>query len=380
MSINENDYENEANIAEPRIIKEQQKKNNSFVSIFSDKYHFRLTIIFYVFGLMCNGAGYYFSSIPPSGINGQISTPFTVCHFITGIGFCINAMCALYAFSSKKYLIANTLATLFTGFILFPTIMLTASDPNETIMYQFILPMLYALILTKKTLVQTVLSSVNSIFLVIIDYHQFTRFENIKISHAINMTIVFAVIYFTAMIIMISFAKALTESLDNEILLRNKYKNIARKDPLTKLYNRFGLSEILDDTKKCYAIMVDIDHFKYVNDTYTHQVGDSILVALADILKSYAIDGRFLVSRYGGEEFLLISYLDEDDTINKCRAIKEMVSKKITTPKDEHITISMGVSNQNVFSESLIRDADICLYLSKSNGRDKITYSWLKNN
>lgn len=345
---------------------------NSFY--LSKKYILLLNIVFYCFGLICNGAGFFFSGIKPTDLYGDINL-FTaqLCHIITGIGFCINSICCILSFTTKKFSLFDTITILFTGYILFPCIMLTSSDPNETITYQFILPALYTILVSKNLKKQIILSFSNMVVLCVVDYIQFSKFESVLVAHTINMVVIFVVIYITSTLISGVFAMILKETLEATVKLKDTYKKLARTDPLTGLYNRFGLEEAIDKNKPAIAAMIDIDFFKKVNDTFGHQIGDHILLAVADTLKSYAFDNKFYVSRYGGEEFLIISHLSEKDTLSKCKSIKSLISTRVKTPDSKTITVSIGVSRKGVYSEELIKDAGTQLYLSKENGRDRIT-------
>jgi diguanylate cyclase (GGDEF)-like protein len=135
---------------------------------------------------------------------------------------------------------------------------------------------------------------------------------------------------------------------------------------------------VVSTVDKYYAIMLDIDFFKKVNDTYGHQTGDLLLKSLADILKKYA-DGRSVIlARFGGEEFVLLSKLSYSETEHMCRHIILDVRTNLKTIHGEPITVSMGISYKGYydgFEGLLIKDADKNLYLAKKNGRNTVFYS-----
>jgi diguanylate cyclase (GGDEF)-like protein len=130
--------------------------------------------------------------------------------------------------------------------------------------------------------------------------------------------------------------------------------------------------------------MVDIDHFKSLNDNFGHQAGDEVLKHVAQILRR-AVRTHDLPVRYGGEEFALV--LPETDMIGAV-AVAERVRKSIDTDYLEvygvvhKISASFGVS---VFPDcaddmdSLIKAADVALYWSKEHGRNQVTAAPSKN-
>jgi diguanylate cyclase (GGDEF)-like protein len=163
-------------------------------------------------------------------------------------------------------------------------------------------------------------------------------------------------------------------------------KNIALYDTLTGLYNRRYFEERLGvETQKSFysgtplsLVMVDIDHFKKVNDTFGHTGGDQVLCKTASLLKN-SIRKKDMVARYGGEEFMLIlpeAGLEESFIIaERIRRLVENTSFEIGQAQ-VHLTISMGISNfpshRAKSKEELVRMADQALYDAKRGGRNKV--------
>jgi len=143
----------------------------------------------------------------------------------------------------------------------------------------------------------------------------------------------------------------LNDELDKEILRENRYKH--------------GLS----------LLMIDIDNFKSVNDTYGHDVGDIVLIELAKILKA-SIRETDIASRWGGEEFMIL--LPETityDAINIAEAIRKKVEKHNFEQVPHPITISIGSAHFRVGQESkdnFLKNADIALYEAKNNGKNQV--------
>jgi len=159
------------------------------------------------------------------------------------------------------------------------------------------------------------------------------------------------------------------------------------KDPLTKLYNRRFLEETLPisiatanrENKKLAFLMIDMDYFKQVNDTYGHKSGDMVLEQLAQILKS-EVRKNDLIIRYGGEEFLIIlqNIKSKEDAIKVAEKIRKSVQDTEIEIEEGNIikkTVSIGVSIYPDNCEKgweCIKYADIALYKAKNSGRNKV--------
>jgi diguanylate cyclase (GGDEF)-like protein len=182
-----------------------------------------------------------------------------------------------------------------------------------------------------------------------------------------------------------SFADQLSLALVN-IELRERLQNMAIKDPLTELYNRRFLDEALSrelliaerkKTKVCVA-MVDIDHFKKVNDTHGHPAGDVILKQVGRHLAN-AVRRSDIVCRYGGEEMLLVMPDCElDEGVRKASAIRESIKSMVLRSDGVElpsITVSIGVAIYPDNAQDrieLVSAADQALYKAKKSGRDRV--------
>lgn len=152
-----------------------------------------------------------------------------------------------------------------------------------------------------------------------------------------------------------------------------------KRDSATGLYNKNAVSEYVaeqiasNDKKNIYFVMMDIDEFKDINDTYGHMFGDVVIRRLAEILKS-TIAHRGIVGRFGGDEFVMVI---ENVTGEELRIILKTVSKNLMwafkeTEKHLEITLSMGVVEYPTFAnsyEEMLIIADKCLYLAKEKGK-----------
>ncbi len=158
-------------------------------------------------------------------------------------------------------------------------------------------------------------------------------------------------------------------------------------DGLTGAFNRRYLEDTLKKdfdkfvryNHKFSIIMMDIDHFKRINDTYGHQAGDEVLKHLVKTVKK-SIRTSDIIARYGGEEFCIVCYETEnDDPIYLAERIRSKIKNSEVVYKGKKIkyTVSFGVStvNKNMKNhEDLIRKADAALYRAKNNGRDRIEF------
>jgi len=152
-------------------------------------------------------------------------------------------------------------------------------------------------------------------------------------------------------------------------------------DRLTGLYNRHKLDQVLEEEMNRHnryksnfcALLLDIDFFKKVNDTYGHQAGDDVLVKLSGILRDITRNTDF-AGRWGGEEFLVIAV---QINLEKAFALAEKLRTKVEETYFEnvgHVTVSIGVA-QYEYGETIahfINRADDALYRAKNEGRNRV--------
>lgn len=175
--------------------------------------------------------------------------------------------------------------------------------------------------------------------------------------------------------------KDVTESKEKEAELYEK----ASTDPLTGLFNRRQFETMAHKEigkawrykTPCCLLMLDIDHFKKVNDTYGHQAGDEVLKTLAFHLKANLRDTDIL-ARFGGEEFIiLLSQTEESSGLMVSERLREAIenAKIVFEDQEIHITISIGLAFSKDFDslKTFIQGADDALYQSKNNGRNRVT-------
>ncbi len=158
---------------------------------------------------------------------------------------------------------------------------------------------------------------------------------------------------------------------------KHNIENIVNKDHLTGLYNRRYL-QYLENEFKTYRtqfsiIMLDIDYFKRINDTYGHDVGDAVLVEFAHILE-HSVRSDDVVIRYGGEEFvILMRNMQQDILLRNAETIKHKI-ETFRFSKIGNISASFGLSSNcgtyNIYE--VIKNADKALYQAKEKGRNRV--------
>ena len=167
---------------------------------------------------------------------------------------------------------------------------------------------------------------------------------------------------------------------------QKELEEMAMRDGLTGLYNHNLIIELfgkecqrLKRSKEGIAfVMVDIDHFKNVNDTFGHKVGDDVLKGLSDLLSYNSREGD-IVGRYGGEEFsLVLPDVTSSETLEICERLRKSVEDHVfkTEKEDIKITISMGscfkISDDTCDCSEMIVLADKALYRAKNLGRNRV--------
>ncbi|MFT5835328.1 MAG: two-component system cell cycle response regulator [Sulfurimonas sp.] len=171
-------------------------------------------------------------------------------------------------------------------------------------------------------------------------------------------------------------------------ILMEKLKDTSLRDGMTGLYNRRFLEEIIDKimhqakrTKETYAVMMlDVDFFKMVNDTYGHDVGDRVIVEIGKVLKDNIRESDLAI-RYGGEEFVVMLHnATEEGTQEVAKKIHEAfgnLSFDVGTGETLKKTMSIGISKFPEDGDTIwksIKFADTALYVAKTTGRNKIVH------
>ncbi|KZD00935.1 hypothetical protein TH47_06565 [Thalassospira sp. MCCC 1A02803] len=164
-------------------------------------------------------------------------------------------------------------------------------------------------------------------------------------------------------------------------------RRLAQTDQLTGLSNRYQFNSMLSQIiqinrrfeKSIVLLLLDLDRFKQVNDTFGHPVGDKLLVEVAEIIKRNCREAD-VVARLGGDEFAVVLPLMDDvrDAAIPAQRIIEEVSRPLIIDGNEvHVGISIGIStcaDHNGTPDSIYRDADKALYRAKNCGRNRFCF------
>jgi len=176
-------------------------------------------------------------------------------------------------------------------------------------------------------------------------------------------------------------------------MMEEKLLLLATTDGLTNLYNRIHFNELLENevkratryTTPLSILMLDIDNFKKVNDTYGHQAGDAYLVALASLMRdlSRAAD---TCARYGGEEFIIIlPQTTAENAMDFAARLRQKVEELTVQYNNQVIqcTVSIGINSLSLReekeTEELLRGVDSALYAAKERGRNSVVLYSIAN-
>ncbi len=181
-------------------------------------------------------------------------------------------------------------------------------------------------------------------------------------------------------------------SIRHDITDKKRIEKISITDGLTNIYNRRHFNEVFPkvinsakrDNKYIFFSIIDIDYFKQYNDTYGHQMGDTVLIKVAKSIKNSLHRADDYCFRIGGEEFGVLLKCDSaDKAIKLSNSIRENIEnlqiehKKNTT--SPYVTISMGLICKNANDinniDELYKKTDILLYRAKSSGRNQVAYN-----
>lgn len=161
----------------------------------------------------------------------------------------------------------------------------------------------------------------------------------------------------------------------------HRAQEAAYRDPMTGLHNfrylQAYIGEKVNLGKTFAAMMIDLDHFKSVNDTHGHQIGDEVLRQVGNVLRDH-VQGRDAAVRYGGEEFSVVLLdISPEDAKAKAETIRQAIADRgIPRPGGEvRVTASIGLAMYPLDGqtpEAVYKVADHRLYMAKENGRDRV--------
>ena len=221
----------------------------------------------------------------------------------------------------------------------------------------------------------------------ILGYVCFTFLYWMEYNNAFNL-VVPAVFFLGAVLILFVGTLALQTAIEIKQMSALQYESVT--DHLIGIHNRRYLDRRTDEEisrarrydMQLSLLLLDIDHFKIVNDNYGHQIGDRVLMSLGQLLFREVRDTD-IVARYGGEEIAVLApHTSVASAIELAERLRRSVEKSIMVPANEHekrqaiaITVSIGVAGldkQTVDHQAFIHRADKALYGAKQQGRNRV--------
>lgn len=186
-----------------------------------------------------------------------------------------------------------------------------------------------------------------------------------------------AILGFTVICFVLAYQIIIYRYLKIQLRDKSNLKKIAVTDRLTGLNNRFGfehdIDALLEKGSPFYLMFLDLDNFKYVNDTLGHEAGDEVLQKVAAYLNGISSYEYHTLSRLGGDEFALIVKTDKPSVVEIIK--KEVLGvSKLDDPLLKNISVSVGIVNYPKDAKdrkTLLSYADSAMYRAKSNGRDQ---------
>jgi len=184
--------------------------------------------------------------------------------------------------------------------------------------------------------------------------------------------------------------RELEEKREELEIAKNRAEELANRDSLTGLYNRRYFSNIAEQNLKTAqryshelsVLMIDVDNFKNINDTYGHSVGDNVIIMIAEMLKELARDSD-IITRYGGEEFVvMLPETSIEDAVIAAHRVRVGVEEMLINIENTirlKVTVSIGVSNFladfDLNIDGVMQRADDNLYEAKRGGKNRVEYS-----
>ena len=166
---------------------------------------------------------------------------------------------------------------------------------------------------------------------------------------------------------------------------------LASVDPLTGMMNRRIFLEVADkylhqahrQEEQFYFLMLDIDHFKHINDTYGHKEGDNVLINYSKAIKGVLREND-LFGRLGGEEFgVVVLEKKEEDALHVAEKIRALVESQVHTVDDKQLKVTMSIGVAVAYKvwtlEEVMHHADTAMYKAKESGRNKVCIEKISN-
>lgn len=300
-----------------------------------------------------------------------IIIPFLLKDYYTmiavGITMIVSTISYLTFFLRGKYSLFMGIMAVILSVLLFPSIMLTTNYPQQAILYQFIVPVIWTLALADTDKI-SFWPIVSGIFMSLADGH--------KLGKTISLTqgAEYAVIYFIIYIFLYCITRIYIRS---AFYAFNQVSKAVKTDFLTKAHNRYGITnkidELIQNNIPFYLVYLDLDNFKNVNDTLGHSAGDKILIAMANLWRDRIDQGDSIVGRLGGDEFAIVIESSDEQYVRSYlkKALYEISHSNNDSLRS--VTVSAGIvafPKDAQTSQDLYMYADTSLYKAKNSGKN----------
>jgi diguanylate cyclase (GGDEF)-like protein len=315
-------------------------------------------------------------------VNARTSEP--VLFFLTALFTIICLINGIVTYYTNKYDLPLNIIFIVETVALLTYFTISGNPDGFSVLWTSLIPSFAMLIFgMRRGLNFSILTFIMLIFLFRTD----TGRELLHYDYGDTFMLRFPMLYVAMFVISTEFEYIRNETNNQLNIEREKYSHLYRHDALTGLFNRYGMQEYFDSSMKdshrgeyVAIIMLDIDNFKKVNDTWGHDCGDVVLKAVSSVPGKVMCEHSHFC-RWGGEEFLLMMQC-EHDPIKTAEKVRAGVEALHIPYGDEirRVTVSVGVgiapskiidSDEQI--HALIAVADEALYESKGTGKNKVT-------
>lgn len=295
------------------------------------------------------------------------------------------AMVLVYrVYKTEHYGLYSTIILLILTLVIYPVFWFKTGGSEGTIPFFFLFNFIIISVMMKRSRVifMIILNLVTLWGLYIYEYlngDSITLYQSdlIRIiDNGIFLTLICLSVFFIIHWIMQEYNKKIGKLYET----REKLSMLSMTDNLSGLFNRRYMMDVLKQEiqkeQLVSLIMIDIDHFKKINDTYGHGIGDEVITGIAQTLKNN-LRGTDMVGRIGGEEFLVILCNDNlDIALRIAKKLQNIVEGIVWSKVKGKVTISSGVyvstSQDTVYD--MMEKADMALYQAKNNGRNQVVH------
>ena len=292
-------------------------------------------------------------------------------------------LCRIFETKIEHYKRFSVITLIIQNNLLIPLLLLWGKSYYMIIPWVIVGYICAMLVLDNKVSILFALATAVEDVLIILLYRFDGRFSPDRLEGLVSTIIVVsigcAITYYVKGFYLSRIENMLTENRYLE-LNNMELKNTSFTDKLTGLYNRGYYDSALQKSMN-YAlhrnapvslIMLDIDHFKVINDTYGHEAGDAALKELARTIRVNTREND-ICCRYGGEEFCIILYADTDVAAERAEKLRKAV-EELELDVIGHMTISLGVApySKGYTAEEFFSAADKMTYLAKNSGRNQV--------